>query len=121
MRAILLGMAGEHPPTPELLDPVIDAGHRSFVAAVERRELHVLRPRPPAEVLTVHEAWVGRYVFCDNFKVFVSNTYFMKLRNDRVPLQVATGRSAHFGPSCRRWASSARPVPTDGPRGQMEA
>ena len=46
-----------------LLDPVIDASHRSFAAAVQRRALGVLRPRPPGEVISIHQDWVARYVF----------------------------------------------------------
>ena len=46
-----------------LLDPVIDASHRSFAAAVQHRALGVLRPRPPGEVISIHQDWVERYVF----------------------------------------------------------
>jgi hypothetical protein len=53
-------MAGDQPPTPELLDPAVDATHRSYLATVERRELGTLRPRPPQEVLEVDPRWVVR-------------------------------------------------------------
>jgi hypothetical protein len=56
----LSSMAGDQPPTPDLLDPYIDATHRSFLATVERRELGTLRPRPPQEVLDVDPRWVVR-------------------------------------------------------------
>ena len=45
-----------------LLDPVIDSSRRSFFAAVEHRALQVLRPRPPAEIASIHPDWVDRYV-----------------------------------------------------------
>jgi len=45
-----------------LLDPVIDSSHRSFFTAVEHRALQVLRPRPPAEIASIHPDWVDRYV-----------------------------------------------------------
>ena len=53
-------MAGDYPATPELLDPVIDSGHRSFLAAVEGRDLHVLRPRPPEERIGLDPRWFDR-------------------------------------------------------------
>ena len=53
-------MAEDHPPTPELLDPVIDSSHRSFLVAVEHRHLSVLRTRPPAELLYVDPRWTER-------------------------------------------------------------
>ena len=49
-------------PTPELLDPGIDLGHRSYLLAVEHRHLGVLRPHPPAEFLCLDPQWIGRYV-----------------------------------------------------------
>ena len=39
-------MAQGFPPTPELLDPVVDSDHRSFAMAVEHRHLSVPCPRP---------------------------------------------------------------------------
>ena len=45
-----------------LLDPVIDSSHRSFFTAVEHRALQVLRPHPPAEIVSIHPDWVDRYV-----------------------------------------------------------
>ena len=46
-----------------LLDPVINASHRSFAAVVQHRALGVLRLRPPGEVISIHQDWVERYVF----------------------------------------------------------
>ena len=51
--------AGVHG-TPELLDPHIDSGHRSYLSAVKRVELTVLRPRPPAQLLWLDQRWVAR-------------------------------------------------------------
>ena len=53
-----------------LLDPVIDASHRYFAAAVQRRTLGVLRPHPLGEVISIHQDWVERNVF--KFYMFVS-------------------------------------------------
>ena len=53
-------MAGDYPAPPELLDPVIDSGHRSFLAAVEGTDLHVLRPRPPDERIGLDPRWFDR-------------------------------------------------------------
>jgi len=53
-------MAGDCAAPPELLDPVIDSGHRSFLAAVEGTDLHVLRPRPPDERIGLDPRWFDR-------------------------------------------------------------
>ena len=53
-------MAGDYPATPELVDPVIDSSHRSFLVAVEGRDLHVLRPRPPEERIGLDPRWFDR-------------------------------------------------------------
>ena len=57
-----VGMAGDYPGTPELLDLVIDSGHRSFLAAVEGRRLHVVRPRQPEERIGLDPRWFDRFV-----------------------------------------------------------
>jgi len=56
----LLAMAARHVATPELLDPNIDSGHRSYLSAVQRVQLTVLRPRPPRELLWLDQHWFGR-------------------------------------------------------------
>jgi hypothetical protein len=43
-----------------LLDRTIDQGHRSYLSAVEHRELSVLLCRPPAEFLRIDERWIAR-------------------------------------------------------------
>ena len=55
-------MAGDYPGTPELLDPVIDSGHRSFLAAVEGRRVYVVQPRPPEERIGLDPRWFDRFV-----------------------------------------------------------
>jgi hypothetical protein len=62
MNYLIVSMAGNYPATPELLDQVIDSGHRSFLAAVEHANLHVLRPRPPEERIELHHCWFPRFV-----------------------------------------------------------
>ena len=49
-------------PTPVLLDKDIDVGHRSFLSAVQHKELQPLRPRPPRELLLLDERWTDRSV-----------------------------------------------------------
>ena len=56
----LLAMAAGHVATPELLDPNIDSGHRSYLSAVERVQLMVVRPRSPRELLWLDQCWFGR-------------------------------------------------------------
>ena len=56
----LLAMAAGHVPTPNLLDPNIDSGHRSYLSAVQWVELTVLRPRPPRELLWLDQHLFGR-------------------------------------------------------------
>ena len=56
----LLAMAAGHVATPELLDPNIDSGHRSYLSAVQQVQLTVLRPRPPRELLWLDQRWFGR-------------------------------------------------------------
>jgi hypothetical protein len=52
---------------PELFDPVVDAGHRSYRLAVDRASLHVLRPRPPEEHIDIDHRWLQRFVLkCSN-------------------------------------------------------
>ena len=57
---MFVGMARGYTTTPELLDPDIDKGHRSYLLTVERRSLDVLRCRPPAEFLHLDQRWLGR-------------------------------------------------------------
>ncbi|WVZ73557.1 hypothetical protein U9M48_021848 [Paspalum notatum var. saurae] len=47
--------APNYPPTPELLDPNIDSGHRSFLRSVLRRPLKEMRTREPGEMLYLDE------------------------------------------------------------------
>ena len=56
----LLAMAAGHVATPELLDPNIDSGHRSYLSAVHRATLTVLRTRPPRQLLWLDQRWFGR-------------------------------------------------------------
>jgi hypothetical protein len=49
--------------TPVLLDPSIDAAHRSFRLAVLHEQPPALRLRAPTEVLPVDDRWAGRYYF----------------------------------------------------------
>ena len=53
-------MEGAAPPTPVLLDAVVDSEHRSYYSAVRHAELPVLRTRTPRELLEVDERWVHR-------------------------------------------------------------
>ncbi|WVZ90776.1 hypothetical protein U9M48_037044 [Paspalum notatum var. saurae] len=53
------GMA-EEPPTPELLDPVVDSGHRSYMSAVEHKHLATFQCRPPKEYLELDNRWLQR-------------------------------------------------------------
>ena len=53
-------MEGPEPPTPELLDAVVDSEHRSYYGAVHHAELSVLRTRTPRELLDLDERWVHR-------------------------------------------------------------
>jgi hypothetical protein len=46
--------------TPELLDANIDKRHRSYLAAVERQELHELRPHVAKELLHLDDRWLDR-------------------------------------------------------------
>ncbi|WVZ95908.1 hypothetical protein U9M48_041614 [Paspalum notatum var. saurae] len=63
------GMA-EEGSTPDLLDPVIDSGHRSYLSAVEHKSLGTFQCRPPKEVLELDDRWlqrlrgVGLLTFC---------------------------------------------------------
>ena len=50
-------MAAGYVPTPELLDPNIDSGHRSYLSMVQWVQLTVLRPRPPRELLWLDQRW----------------------------------------------------------------
>lgn len=54
-------MAGHEAPTPELLDPSIDSGHRAYRIAIERAKPKALRCRAPLEVLDVDVRWAARY------------------------------------------------------------
>lgn len=49
--------------TPELLDRDVDMVHRSYLSAVTRTNLEVLRLRTPRDLLRLDERWFGRYVF----------------------------------------------------------
>ncbi|WVZ59309.1 hypothetical protein U9M48_009466, partial [Paspalum notatum var. saurae] len=53
------GMA-ENLPTPELLDPVVDSGHRSYMSAVEHKQLATFQCRPPKEYLELDNRWLQR-------------------------------------------------------------
>ncbi|WVZ78258.1 hypothetical protein U9M48_025999 [Paspalum notatum var. saurae] len=53
------GMA-EELPTPELLDPVVDSGHRSYMSAVEHKHLATFQCRPPKEYLELDNRWLQR-------------------------------------------------------------
>jgi len=54
-----VGMA-EELPTPELLDPVVDSGHRSYMSAVEHKHLATFQCRPPKEYLELDNRWLQR-------------------------------------------------------------
>jgi len=57
----VVGMAApNYPPTPELLDPNLDSGHRSFLRSVLHRPLKEMRCRVPGEMLYLDERWFGR-------------------------------------------------------------
>ncbi|WVZ91999.1 hypothetical protein U9M48_038098 [Paspalum notatum var. saurae] len=47
-------------PTPELLDPVVDSGHRSYMSAVEHKQLATFQCRPPKEYLELDNRWLQR-------------------------------------------------------------
>ncbi|WVZ66905.1 hypothetical protein U9M48_016063, partial [Paspalum notatum var. saurae] len=51
--------APNYPPTPKLLDPNLDSGHRSFLSVL-RRPLKEMRTRAPGEMLYLDEHWFGR-------------------------------------------------------------
>lgn len=57
--SFLVGMA-EELPTPELLDPGIDSGHRSYMSAVEHKKLATFQCRPPKEYLELDDRWLER-------------------------------------------------------------
>jgi len=46
--------------TPELLEHSLDVRHRSYLSAVEGKELHELRPRGPKELLHLDARWLDR-------------------------------------------------------------
>ncbi|WVZ83036.1 hypothetical protein U9M48_030221 [Paspalum notatum var. saurae] len=50
----------EELPTPELLDPVVDSGHRSYMSAVEHKHLATFQCRPPKEYLELDNRWLQR-------------------------------------------------------------
>ncbi|WVZ91587.1 hypothetical protein U9M48_037737 [Paspalum notatum var. saurae] len=60
----------EEEPTPELLDPGIDSGHRSYMSAVEHKHLATFQCRPPKEYLELNNCWLeklhgaGLLTFC---------------------------------------------------------
>jgi hypothetical protein len=54
-------MAGHEPPTPELLDPTIDSGHRAYRIAIKREKPKAFRLRAPLDVLDVDVRWAARY------------------------------------------------------------
>ena len=88
-----------------LLDPVIDSIHRSFLAAIEHRALQVLRPRPPAEIVSIHPDWVDRYVlkYYSLFHFFTPISILTFLFFGKIFL-VTRVRSTDSGPSCGGWA-----------------
>ncbi|WVZ61673.1 hypothetical protein U9M48_011510 [Paspalum notatum var. saurae] len=53
------GMAEEEP-TPELLDPGVDSGHRSYLSAVQHKHLATFQCRPPKEYLELDNHWIKR-------------------------------------------------------------
>lgn len=66
---IYTGMATEEgagSQCPELLDPVLDRRHRSYLSAVRRQDLPTLRLRVPLQLLRLDERWIPRYVYVPN-------------------------------------------------------
>ena len=53
------GMAEEEP-MPELLDPVIDSGHGSYMSRVEHKHLTTFQCRPPKEYLELDDHWLEK-------------------------------------------------------------
>ena len=49
--------------TPELLDPRIDAKHRSYMSAVRGSSLSTFRARVPMSTMPIHRRWLPRYLF----------------------------------------------------------
>ncbi len=47
---------------PELLDRDVDLEYRSYLSAVTRTKLEVLRLRAPRALLRYDERWFGRYL-----------------------------------------------------------
>ncbi|WVZ57508.1 hypothetical protein U9M48_007886 [Paspalum notatum var. saurae] len=54
----LHSVMAEEEPTPELLDPGIDSGHRSYMSAVEHKHLATFQCRPPKEYLELDNRWL---------------------------------------------------------------
>src|SRR5438105_430735 len=74
-------MAAKYSPTPDLLDPNIDSGHRSYLSAVQRVELATLRSRPPRELLWLDQCWFVGVNGCPRQRGRMPTPYFFPLAN----------------------------------------